>query len=123
MHSIKALEFSCGECGSRMRPSNLQSDALPTKLSLLRSNARLDIRVAYINFLPCLTLKEVELNSEYHAPRQYRFMVSFLLVQNHEQLYNTFRGVWILVEHSRSSTIFGICYIRTTLFSLKYISI
>ena len=54
---------------------------------------RLDIRFAYISFLPRLTVKEVEPNSQYHAPNKYRFMVSFLLVRDHEQLFYTLRGV------------------------------
>ena len=80
------------------------------------------IRVAYIYFLPRLTDKEIELNSEYHASRKYRFLMSFLLVRDHEQLIHTFRGVgcWF---YSCSSTIFHTCYIRMNLFSLKYISI
>ena len=63
-----------------------KSDALPTQLSPQRGNERLDIRFAYINVLPRFTFKEVEPNSQYHAPRKYRFMVSFLLVRDHEQL-------------------------------------
>ena len=71
-----------------------------SQLSYPRNVVRshLGIRVVYINFLPRLTGKEVELNGEYYAPREYRFMVSFLLVQNHEQLFHTFRGVWMLVS-------------------------
>ena len=59
----------------------------------------LGIRVAYINFLPGLTLKEIDLNSEYHAPHKDRFMVFFLLVGDHEQLFYTSCGVWMFVSH------------------------
>ena len=68
-----------------------------SQLSYPRNMVRrqLGIRVFYINFLPCFTLKEVEPNSEYHAPREYRFIVSFLLAENHEQLMHSFLGVWM----------------------------
>ena len=70
-----------------------------SQLSYPRNMVRrqLGIRVFYINFLPCLIVKEVKLNGEYHAPRKYCFIVSFLLVRDHEQLFYTFRGVWMLV--------------------------
>ena len=55
----------------------------------------LGIREAYIYFLPCLTDKEI---SEYPAPSEYRFMLSFLLVQMNKQLFNPFHGVWMLVS-------------------------
>ena len=61
-----------------------------------RGNERLDNRLAYISFLARLTLKEVEVNSEYHAPRNFRFMVFFVLARDHEQLFQTFRGVCML---------------------------
>ena len=77
MHSLKAFDFYFGERGSNMWPSNLHGDTLPTDLSPLHSNERLDIRVSYINFLPRLTIQEVALNSEYHATHKYPFMVSF----------------------------------------------
>ena len=57
--------------------------------------SNLGIRLVYIYFLPCFTVKKIELNNEYHAPRKYRYMMSFLLVRDHEQLFHTFRGVWI----------------------------
>ena len=62
-----------------MWPSNLQSDALPSELSPQSANEQIDIRVAYIYFLAGLNLKEVELNSENHAPRKCCFMLYFLL--------------------------------------------
>ena len=74
---------------------NLMLSQLSYPRNMVRSH--LAIRVAYINFLPCLTIIEVEVNSEYHAPHKYRFMVFFLLVRDHEQLFHTFRGFWILV--------------------------
>ena len=49
-------------------------------LSPQHGNEQLDIRVAYISFLARLTLKEVEVNSEYHTPRKYHFMVFPVLV-------------------------------------------
>ena len=47
-------------------------------------------------FLAGLTLKEVKVNSEYHAPRKYRFMVFFVLAQDHKQLFQTFLGFCML---------------------------
>ena len=46
------------------------------------------MRVAYISLLERFTFKEVEVNSEYHAPRKYRFMVMFV--------FQTFCGVCML---------------------------
>ena len=60
-------------------------------LSPQHGNEQLDIRVAYISFLARLTLKEGKVNSEYHASSKYRFMVFFVLPENHEQLFQTFR--------------------------------
>ena len=57
----------------------IQSNALPAELSPQRGNERHNIRVGYISFLAHLTLKEVEVDSEYHAPRRYRFIVFFML--------------------------------------------
>ena len=57
----------------------------------------LGIKVVYIDFVPSLNVKEVEINSEYHTPRKYRFMVSFLLARGYELLFYTFRGVWVWV--------------------------
>ena len=52
-------------------------------LSPQRGNERLNIKVGYISFLARLTLKEVEVNNEYHALRKYRFMVFFMLARDH----------------------------------------
>ena len=38
-HTTNAEENGCGERGSNTRPSDLQSDALPTELSPLDENA------------------------------------------------------------------------------------
>ena len=70
MHSSKILNFSCGE--------------LPTELSAEGGNERHDMRVAYICYVARVTVNEAEINSEYHAPRKYRFMVLFFLAQDHE---------------------------------------
>ena len=48
--------------------------------------------------LALLIFKEVEPNFQYHEPHKYRFMMSFSLVRDHEQLFYTFRGVWMLVS-------------------------
>ena len=61
------------------RTHEIQIFSLTTKLSPQRANERLNIRVSYINFLARLTLKQVEVNTEYHAPRKYCFMVFFVL--------------------------------------------
>ena len=61
----------------------IQSNALPAELSPQRGNERLNIKVGYISFLARLTLKEVEVNNEYHALRKYRFMVFFMLARDH----------------------------------------
>ena len=37
------------------------------------------------------------MSARFGAPCKYRFMVSFLLARDHEQLFHTFRGVWMLV--------------------------
>ena len=94
VHSATIFYSSCGERGSNTWPSDLQIDALPTELSLQCRNKGLDNRVAYMSFLACLTLKQV--NSEYHAPRKYRFMVFCMWAREHEQLFQIFRGVWML---------------------------
>ena len=80
------------------RTHEIQIFSLTTKLSPQRANERLNIRVSYINFLARLTLKQVEVNTEYHAPRKYCFMVLFVLARDHEQLFQTFRGVWMLIS-------------------------
>mgnify|MGYP000400278567 FL=1 len=51
--------------------------------------------VAYISLLERFTFKEVEVNSEYHAPRKYRFMVLFLLARDDDQLFQIFLGFWL----------------------------
>ena len=45
-----------------------------------------------------MTVYEAEINSEYHAPRKYRFMVFFVLAQDHNHLFQTFLGVWMLIS-------------------------
>ena len=56
---------------------NLTISQLSYPRNVVRSD--LGIRVAYIDFFPSLNVKQVELNSEYHAPRKYRLMVFILL--------------------------------------------
>ena len=96
-----------------------------SQLSYPRNVVRthLRIRVVYINFLTRLTVKEVALNCEYHAPRKYRFIVSFLLVQDHEQLFHTFRGVWMLVSLLVINHISNMLHTNDLIFTQKYISI
>ena len=98
MHCLKALKLSCGERGSNTWPSDLQSDALPTELSPQRCNNGLDIKIVYISFFARLNLKEVEVNSEYQAPRKYRFMEFFLFARDHKELLQTVRGVGMLIS-------------------------
>ena len=43
------------------------------------------MRVAYISFLARMTVNEAEINSEYHPPRKYRFMVLIVLARDHDQ--------------------------------------
>ena len=84
VYTFKTFDFSFGERGSNTWPSDLQTDTLPTNLFPQCGNQRLNIIVSYISCVACLTINEVELNSEYFAPHKYRFMVSFLLVRDHE---------------------------------------
>ena len=56
------------------------------------------MRDAYISLLAYFNFKEVELNSEYHAPQKYSFMVMFLLTRDHEQLFQKFCGVYMLIS-------------------------
>ena len=46
--SFKASDYSCGERGSNTWPSDLQSDALRTELSLQYGDDWRDIRIEYI---------------------------------------------------------------------------
>ena len=71
MLSSKFCYCSCVERGSNTWPSDLQSHALPTQLSLQRGNERLHIRVACICF------------------RKYRFMVFSCLLEI-TNIYSTF---------------------------------
>ena len=64
---------------------DLQSNDLPTESSPQRGYERFDIRVGYISFLARLTRKIVEVNTQYHALRIYRFMLMFVLAREHEQ--------------------------------------
>ena len=50
------------------------------------------MRAAYISLLARVTVNEAEINSEYHAPRKYRFMVFFVFARDHEQLFQLFVG-------------------------------
>ena len=73
MHSLKPFIFSFSKRGSNTWSWNLHSYALSTNISPLHSNDGFGIRVAYINFIPCLTIQDAGLNSEYHAPCKYPF--------------------------------------------------
>ena len=66
---------------------SLQSNTLPTELSPQYGKEPLDIQVSYISLLAHLTLKEVEVNSEYHAFRKYSFMVFFMFARDHGELF------------------------------------
>ena len=99
MDSSKIFYCSCGEHGSNTWPSDLQSNALPSYLSLQSGNERFNIRVAYINF------------------RKYCFMVFFIFARDHEQLCQLFVEFACLF-HFWSSTLLWTCYFfpkRTTL--------
>ena len=56
------------------------------------------MRVSCISYLACFTFKEVEVNIEYHALRNYNFMVFFVLARDHEQLFQLFVGFWMLIS-------------------------
>ena len=59
-----------------------------------------------------MTVYEAEINSEYHAPRKYRFMVFFVLAQDHNHLFQTFLGVWMLISLLFINTISNMLHIN-----------
>ena len=65
-----------------------------------------------------VSLKEAEVNREYHSLRKYLLIVFVVFAREHKQLFELFVGFGCWFQ-SWSSTLFRTCYIIMTLFSYK----